>query len=106
MGIINQDEFNHYVKEYKKNIKEAVEPDIFIYLKASTENLLNRIQKRGRNYEKAIDKNYLDNLTFFYDKFFLNFEEKFENSKLVFVDTDMVDSDKVFDEICKKLRDL
>lgn len=106
MGLMNQDEFNHYIKEYKKNLKDAIEPDIFIYLKASTGNLLERIEKRGRAYEKEMDSEYLDTLSKYYDDFFLKFEKIFGKSKLIVVDTDCVGSKEVFGYTCEQLRQI
>lgn len=42
-------------------------PDLFVYLDASTEELLRRIAMRGRAYESEIDGRYLDRLRAAYD---------------------------------------
>jgi hypothetical protein len=44
------------------------QPDLIIYLRASTDTLLTRIQSRGRNYESSIDPEYLHQLNVAYDK--------------------------------------
>jgi deoxyadenosine/deoxycytidine kinase len=105
-GFMNQDELNEYLTLYRKYITEVVEPDIFIYLKASTSNLLKRIENRGRSYEKSIKNCYLDTLTFYYDEFFDKFDQNFSNSKLIVLDTDSFDKDQVFDLIRSKLKNL
>ncbi|MCK5331608.1 MAG: deoxynucleoside kinase, partial [Candidatus Marinimicrobia bacterium] len=43
-------------------------PDLIIYLKASTDTLLSRIENRDRDYEKTIDPEYLHRLNVSYDR--------------------------------------
>ena len=43
-------------------------PDLIVYLRASTWTLISRIRKRGRDYEREIDKEYLAQLNFMYEK--------------------------------------
>lgn len=42
-------------------------PDLIIYLRASVDTLVSRIALRGREYEKAIERNYLEKLNESYD---------------------------------------
>ena len=42
-------------------------PDLIIYLRSSVENLQKHIQKRGRDYEKTIDPDYLEQLNAAYE---------------------------------------
>jgi deoxyguanosine kinase len=48
-------------------------PDLVVYLQATTERLLKRIQKRGRDYERNISHEYLDALNTAYDDFFFHY---------------------------------
>mgnify|MGYP001366865578 FL=1 len=43
-------------------------PDLIVYLRASTDTLLNRIEKRGRDYEGSISPEYLHSLNISYDQ--------------------------------------
>lgn len=43
-------------------------PDLVVYLKASTDSLISRIKKRGRDYEQSIDLEYLHLLNIYYDR--------------------------------------
>ena len=45
-------------------------PDLFVYVDASTEELLRRIKMRGRDYERTIGADYLDRLRDAYDDIF------------------------------------
>ena len=46
-----------------------------IYLQASTDVLLNRIEQRGLPYEKGIDRDYLERLNEVYSEFFLYYDD-------------------------------
>ncbi len=48
-------------------------PDFVIYLKTSTARLMANIRKRGRDMEKNMDEQYIDNLNTLYDDFFAHF---------------------------------
>ena len=43
-------------------------PDLLIYLKSSVPHLVAQIQKRGREYEKSIELEYLEGLNERYEK--------------------------------------
>lgn len=47
-------------------------PDLMIYLRASLPHLIGNIQKRGREYEQAIQIDYLEGLNRRYDEFIGN----------------------------------
>ncbi len=49
-------------------------PDLVIYLQASVPSLLERIDKRGRDYEKKIDVEYLQRLNLRYNEWAENFQ--------------------------------
>jgi deoxyguanosine kinase len=50
-------------------------PDLVIYLQASTDLLLERIRLRGRNYEKGMARDYIENLNKAYSFFFHHYTE-------------------------------
>lgn len=49
-------------------------PDLVVYLQASPEVMLQRVRKRGANYEKGVDLEYLDQLTDAYNAYFFNYD--------------------------------
>jgi len=53
--------------------RKVVKPDLVIYLRASTNRLMNLIQNRARKYEKNIQKEYIDSLNRLYDEYFWNY---------------------------------
>ena len=60
------------------------EPDLIIYLKASTDTLLSRIQGRNRDFEKNIDPEYIHSLNIYYDKWIASLDQQ----KTLIVKTD------------------
>ncbi|OFY66197.1 MAG: hypothetical protein A2V64_10455 [Bacteroidetes bacterium RBG_13_43_22] len=62
-------------------------PDIFVYLHLDVERLLYNIQKRGRDYEKTITREYLQKIQ---DSYFTFFRQNPENKYLV-IDINEID---------------
>lgn len=86
---LGQNELNLYEKIYGAVVNEAqlLKPDLVVYLQASIDVLLERIKRRGRNFEKSISKDYLYNLSQAYNYFFSNYTA----GPLAIVNTDEVD---------------
>ena len=55
-------EYRLYEQIYNLISSKAPKPDLVIFLQASTEVLLERVSKRGREYESFMDPNYLDSV--------------------------------------------
>jgi deoxyguanosine kinase len=53
----------------------VVKPDLVIYLQARLDVLLGRIKKRGRDFERHFDADYLDSLSKAYNDFFFHYDE-------------------------------
>jgi deoxyguanosine kinase len=53
----------------------VLEPDLVIYLQASTELLLERIRLRGRAYERNIEADYIESLNRAYNFFFHHYQD-------------------------------
>ena len=69
------DELELYQKVYNQLTIDAPKPDLVIYLQASTDVLLSRIEQRGNRTERAISKTYLQSLNEVYSEFFLYYDE-------------------------------
>lgn len=55
--------------------KEIPKPEVVIYLKASTDFLMERIRRRARPYEKGMPREYIDVLNHAYNYFFSHYDE-------------------------------
>ena len=71
---LEPDEFALYQKVFEKMRIDAPPPDLVIYLQASPDRLLERIERRGIPAEKLIDRDYLEQLNEVYSEFFLYYD--------------------------------
>ena len=62
-------------------------PDVLVYLQASIPTLLNQIKIRGREFEKSIDVNYLEELNDSYEEWIKNYKL----GKVIVVNKDNLD---------------
>ncbi|MDH4040690.1 MAG: deoxynucleoside kinase [Gammaproteobacteria bacterium] len=72
---LDRDEFQLYQKVYRQLTIDAPRPDLVIYLQASPDVLLERIESRGIAAEKAIARDYLERLNEVYSEFFLYYDD-------------------------------
>lgn len=66
---LHGDELRLYQHLHGALMEKTLAPDLLVYLRAPTSLLLERIARRGRAYEKAMDPAYLAALTQAYDTF-------------------------------------
>jgi deoxyadenosine/deoxycytidine kinase len=71
---LDPDEYQLYNKVYEQLTIDAPRPDLVVYLQASPDVLLSRIENRGIPCEKAIDRDYLERLNEVYSEFFLYYD--------------------------------
>jgi deoxyadenosine/deoxycytidine kinase len=67
-------EYALYEQLYAKLDIQAPKPDLVVYLQAPVDVLLERIGKRGVDYEQYIDRQYLERLNEAYARLFHEFE--------------------------------
>lgn len=81
----------------------VAKPDLVVYLQARPEVLLSRIRKRGRDFERHIEPEYLQALSRAYNDFFFHYEE----TPLLVVnanDVDLAESDEELDALVNVIR--
>ena len=71
---LEPDEFALYEKVFSKMRVDAPVPDLVIYLQANPDRLLERIDRRGIDAERLIDRQYLEQLNEVYSEFFLYYD--------------------------------
>jgi len=71
---LDDDEYALYEQLYAKLDVHAPQPDLVVYLQAPVDVLLERIVRRGVEYEQYIDRGYLERLNEAYARFFHEFE--------------------------------
>ena len=72
---LDREEFQLYQKVYEQLTIDAPKPDLVIYLQASTDVLLSRINSRGIAVEQGIERDYLERLNEVYSEFFLYYDD-------------------------------
>ena len=84
---LDEDELALYDQILPLLERELPRPDRVVYLQASLETLLSRIERRGRPFEKDMDPEYLRELSEAYSRFFFHYQEV----PLLVVNTDAID---------------
>lgn len=71
---LDDEEFALYEQVYERLAIDAPVPDLVVYLQAPVEVLLERIARRGIQYEQTIERRYLERLVESYSRFFLEYD--------------------------------
>jgi len=71
---LDDEEFALYEQVYERLAIDAPVPDLVVYLQAPVEVLLERIARRGIQYEQIIERRYLERLVESYSRFFLEYD--------------------------------
>jgi deoxyguanosine kinase len=71
---LDDQEFALYEQVYERLAIDAPAPDLVVYLQAPVDVLLERIARRGIEYEQQIERRYLERLNEAYARFFLEFD--------------------------------
>ena len=69
MGNLSDRDYDTYMELFEQMMEVVSYPDLMIYLRASVPHLVGNIQKRARDYEQSIQREYLENLNRRYDEF-------------------------------------
>lgn len=70
---LSDDELHLYQQIYDQLMPQVPTPDLVIYLQASAETLIERVRRRGVNYERGISEQYLVRLADAYSRYFYQF---------------------------------
>lgn len=86
MGLMSSRDYENYTSLFNLMLSLVKPPDLLIYLKSSVPNLVNQIQKRGRDYEASIRLDYLQGLNKLYDKWM----DTYNDSKKLIINVDEI----------------
>ena len=73
-GHMDKRDYQSYRELYEVLTSFLPPPDLVVYLRASVDTLLWRIQKRGRDYERDISRQYLEQLNDLYEEWIQRFD--------------------------------
>ena len=97
-----QDEFNLYKQLFEIIYHSIPKPNLFVYLHAPIEKILNQIKLRGRTYEQEISEEYLQHI----HENYLEFIETQKHIPVLIINTenlDFVSNIKDYKEIKKSI---
>jgi len=86
MGLMSTRDFENYSSLFNLMNTFIPAPNLLIYLRSSVPNLVEQIQKRGRDYENSIGIDYLTRLNERYEAWISGYE-----NKLLIIDVDNLD---------------
>ncbi len=75
MGLMTNRDYKNYKSLFDLMESVTKAPDLLIYLKSSVPNLVNQIQKRGREYENSISIDYLNKLNERYEEWVRGYDK-------------------------------
>lgn len=102
---LSHQEYQLYEQLYDKIVGDYVKPDLVVYLYASIDRLIKRVNKRAKNYEVPMKPEYLEDVLRSYNDFFFNYRE----TPLLMVNTeqiDFVENDDDFIELFSKIESI
>ncbi|MBT8077301.1 MAG: deoxynucleoside kinase [Gammaproteobacteria bacterium] len=100
---LDREELSLYQQISEKMEVESPAPDLVIYLQASVDALLQRIARRGISYERNIDRNYLEQVTEAYARFF----HSYDSGPLLIVNASSIDpvhNDADYQQLYQQIR--
>lgn len=98
-------EFRLYRQLYEGLKPQAAAPDLVIYLQARPATLMERVKKRGRNYERQLGETYLTDLAKAYSEFFYHYD----SAPLLTVNSEnlnFADRDADFELLLERIQDM
>lgn len=86
-GDMVKEEFLIYIDLLENMLEHVKAPTLLIYLELSTDEAIRRINKRGRDYEKIVEKEYWESLNEQYTLYF----NKYDKSPVLTINVDNLD---------------
>jgi len=98
------DELDMYYAVHEALAEKIPVPDLIVYLRASTDVLMQRITLRDRSYERSMEREYINDLNNAYDMYFLSSNH---NRRVLVLETnelDFVHSEKDLQWVDNRIR--
>ena len=97
MGLMNQRDFKNYQELFELLESLIKGPELLVYLRSSIPNLVNKIHKRGRDYENSISIDYLSRLNERYEAWISTYDK----GEILTIDVDDLDFVEKKDDFIK-----
>ncbi|WP_321286500.1 deoxynucleoside kinase [uncultured Sunxiuqinia sp.] len=101
-NTLSRDEYLLYERFFTIIYDKLPKPDLYVYLHSDVDKLLQNIKKRGRDYERNIDPDYLEKIRAGYFSFFKRQNE----FPILIIDTtkiDFVDDENQYERLCSAI---
>lgn len=85
---LSGDELEMYYRVQEALAEKVTRPDMVVYLRASTDTLMNRIALRDRSYERGMERGYIDQLNQSYEEYYLGAGH---NTPVLIIDSNELD---------------
>lgn len=89
-GEMSNEEFQIYTELLENMLEHVHVPKLMIYLEISVDEAMNRIQKRGRDYEQIVEREYWEKLNNEYQQYF----NEYDLSPVLKINVDNLDFEK------------
>ncbi|GAP63239.1 hypothetical protein ARMA_1662 [Ardenticatena maritima] len=86
-GAMSARDYQAYHELYQAVVAFMPPPTLIVYLRASVDTLLERIKRRGREFERAISRDYLERLNLLYEEWIATFT----HCPVLTIDADAID---------------
>jgi deoxyadenosine/deoxycytidine kinase len=99
---LNSEELKLYESLYPLLARSLRKPELVVFLQSSADRLMHNIKKRNRKIERALNRNYIEELSEAYNHFFF----RYNSTPLLIVNSteiDFVNSDDDFEELFKQI---
>ncbi len=87
IGMMDRRDYENYVALYDVMTEYLRPPDLLIYLRANVDTLLKQISLRGRDFERTIKREYLEQLNKHYESWIA----RYKKGPLLIVESDQLD---------------
>ncbi|MGE7839098.1 deoxynucleoside kinase [Viridibacillus arvi] len=101
---LKESEFHKYEEIYRILTADMPCPNVVVYLYASVDTLMKRIAMRGREFEKMISRDYMEQLVADYHVFIERFEKQNPDIPVIRINGDEIDFVKNPSDLQKILR--
>ncbi len=89
------EEYDIYDQLFNVMIQEVKKPDLLVYLQVSVDVAINRIKKRGRDFEQNVERAYWERLNEKYESYF----SKYDHSPILVINVDHLDFETSEDDL-------
>jgi len=86
-GEMSNEEFDLYIELFENMIEHCKPPKLLVYLEVGVEEAMKRINKRGREYERIVERDYWEQLNSNYRDYF----EQYNISPIIKINVDNMD---------------